>query len=558
MTKPASRSNERLAGSDHIAPVAMLIVAGGSALLALYATQGALVHPFTNMSDATIYAEVGFRLNDPSLYVNDPVISLRARDFPTIFYALLPNAWESLENAGSTYALLGCALGITFGVGIYLLTWQVFQRRDIALLTAVISMLVGRSLMQTPVGWGTRVITPRYIVFGLSPLLLWLYWRWRRTWKVTLVFGAFGGLLFMHPRFSIYPVTLMGIGLLLQQRLSVRRAARVAGQAAPFLPFLAAVLWIAFSRLGSGVVTAGSDVSFELSPYDFPGGLLRQLFFSSVDAAMPVGLGVLGWLRKRDDQGIRRGEREALVTFSVVPVVIYAVFWLAIQWLPVFERLNIKRFLTWSYVMPYAFGAYWLIKQWNRDSLMRRLIAVVALVALLTLTYGRIHAGLLEDNTAYRRLVDWVYDRLASAKTHEGHEVILAAAAQADDIEQDWESFHALCDWAHVNTDVDAVFVIPPRNFSLFRLYSQRSLYAMAKNVSFGSLYESERDLVWRRYEAATAAYTSGKLDDFRRLRALGRADYVVVERGKFRLSAPVAYENRRYLVYELPSRSSS
>jgi hypothetical protein len=530
----------------------LLILLGGSALLALYACQDVLAHPFTNMSDATIYAEVGFRLNNPKLYANDPVILLRAQDFPTIFYSLLPDGWESLKNVSSTYALLGCTVGVIFGIGIYLLTWEVFQRRDVAFLTALISMLVGRSLMRTPVGWGTRVITPRYTVFGLSPLLLWLYWRWRRSWKVTLIFAVFGVLLFMHPRFSIYPVTLMGIGLLLQKKPSIRHWAQVAARAAPFAPFLAIVLWMAFNRLGSGVVNAGNDISFKLSPYDFPGGVLRQLFFSGVDAAGPVGLGLLGWLRKRNEGEVKCDEREAFITFSLVPIVLYAVLWLAIQWLPMLKRLNIKRFLTWAYIVPYAFGTYWLVDQWKRNHLIPRLIAVVALIALLAVTYGRIRAVLLEDNATYRQMVDWIYGRFASVETQEGHKVILADAAQADDIERDWESFHALCDWARMKTDIDAVFVIPPRNFSLFRLYSQRSLYSMEKNVRLGTLYESERDLLWKRYEAATTAYKSGKLADFQHLQTLGPVDYVVVERGEFTLSAPLVYENRRYLVYEL------
>jgi hypothetical protein len=120
----------------------------------------------------------------------------------------------------------------------------------------------------------------------------------------------------------------------------------------------------------------------------------------------------------------------------------------------------------------------------------------------------------------------------------------------------DWESFHAVCDWARENTDVDAVFVVPPARFSLFRLYSQRSLYATDRSVGIGSLYESEANLIWERYQAATAACVSGKLEAFQELPSLGNADCIVVERGRFDLSAPLAYENRRYLVYTLPTHS--
>jgi hypothetical protein len=523
----------------------------------LYATRGVLAHPFTNTSDATIYAEVGFKLNDPSLYVHDPVILSQTRDFFTVvFYTLLPGAWESLERVGITYVTLGLLFGLAFSVGVHLLAYEVFRRRDIAWLTALVSMLVGRGLMQTPGGWGARVITPRFIVFGLSPLLLWLYWRWRRTWRVALVFAAFGVLLFMHPRFSVYPATLMAIGLLCQERPSVRHWKRTIGRVAPFVPFLLVILWLMVNRLGTEVVSGGGGAEVELSPYDFPGGLLRQLFFSGIDAAAPMVLGVLGWLGKRREEGIRPDEREAFLTFSLVPVALYGVTWLMVQWFPGIQLLNIKRFLSYAYLVPYAFAAYWILAQWRRGGWGRRLLAVLALAALLSVTYSQVRASFLDDNVVYREWVNLIYARFASDETQGRHAVIVAEAAQADDIASDWDSFHAACDWARNNTGVDAVFVVPPTHFSLFRLYSQRSLYATDRSVGIGSLYESEGNLIWERYEAATEAYTSGTVGAFQVLLCLGRADYVVVEREKFSLSAPLVYENRRYLVYTLPAIS--
>jgi hypothetical protein len=556
MAKWTASCTRVLAVRSHVRCIGLFILIGGIVLIILYAGQGVLAHPFDNTSDATIYAEVGFKLNDLHLYVHDPAISSQVRDFFTVaFYTLLPDAWESLNNVGTTYTVLGLFFGLVFGVGIYLLVYEIFERHDIALLTGLVSMLVGRGLMQTPVGWGVRVITPRFIVFGLSPWLLWLYWRWRKTWKVAFVFAGYGALLFMHPRFSVYPAALLGIGLLLQERPSVRHWVRTAARAAPFVPFLAVVLCLTLNRLGTEVVSGGEGVSVELSPYDFPGGLLRQLFFSGIDAAVPVVLGVLGWRDKRRRQGIRRDEREAFRIFSLAPVALYAVLWLAVQWFPGIKLLNIKRFLSYAYVVPYAFGAYWLLGQWRRGGLSRRLVAVLAIIALVFATYSQARVVFLDDNAAYRQLVGLVYDRFAPARTREQHDVRLTEAAQAADIEDDWGSFYAVCDWARANTDVDAVFVVPPARFSLFRLYSQRSLYATARSVGIGSLYESEGNLLWEKYQAATAAYVSGTLDVFQDLVPLGRADYIVVERGKLSLSAPLVYENRRYLVYALPTR---
>ncbi len=551
---PESTRSECRPGTPQslILHVLLLIFVMGSALLLLYASQDILENPFRNTMDATIYAQAGFRLNNPELYQNDPVIPLRTRDFPTVFYALLPDSWESLQNVGTTYVCLGLVFGVLFGVGVYLFIEEVFQRHDVALLVATIAMLVDRALMQTPGGWGARLITPRYTVLGLSPFLLWLYWRWRRSWKVTFVFLVLGIFLLIHPRFSVYPATLMAIGMLMQKKASARHWWGVAVRVAPFIPFLLYVLGLAFSRLEPTALTAEPGTPVELTAYDFPGGLLRQLFFSATDAAVPAALALLGCLRRRHSEDINADEREAFITFTVLPAAIYGMFWTAIQWFPLLKQLNIKRYLTWAYLLPYAWATYWLIDQWQRGDLRSRATAAIAAVALVTVTYGGIRSTLLSDSTAYQWLVDWTYDTFASDAVQKGHEVILADAAAADPIENDWESFYALCDWARANTDRQDVFVIPPRGFSVFRLYSQRSLYAMAKNVGIGALYDADGDSLWQRYEAATGAYVTGTSEAFHELTEDSRADYAVVERDKLTLDLPLVYENQRYLVYSL------
>jgi len=542
---------------SHAVYLGLLILIGGITLLFLYASQDMLRHPFNSTADATIYAQVGFRLNDPRLYANDPVIPIWARDFPTVFFALLPARLQSLQNVGPTYLSLGLTFGLVFAAGVYLLIYEVFGKRDVALLTALIAMLVSRSLMQTPGGWGARLITPRYTVFGLSPSLLWLYWRWRQSWKVVFVFASLGILLLMHPRFSIYPATLLGVGLLTQHRPSLRHWSRVGVRVAPFAPFLLIILWMAIGRLGATGLSGEGGAPTQLGAFDFPGGLARQLFFSGVDAAVPLALGLMGWFSKKESEGIHPDEREAFVLLSVLPILIYAAFWLAIQWFPFFRLANVKRFLTWAYLVPYAWASYWVTQKWHQGVLSSRLLAALGLAALMTVTYSRVQANILGPSVTYRRLVDWTYQTFASEEVQAGHGVILADAAEADDIEQDWQSFYDLCDWARGNTTLDSVFVIPPRSFSVFRLYSQRSLYVMAKNVGLGSLYDFDGYTLWERYEAATTAYTSGTVRSFQELRALGRADYVVVERDKLTLDLPLAYENRRYRVYDLAENSS-
>jgi hypothetical protein len=423
---------------------------------------------------------------------------------------------------------------------------EITGQKDVAFVVALISMSAGRGLMQTPVGWGDRVISPRFLVFGISPLLLWLYWRWRHSWLVPIPFAAFGILLFVHPRFSIYPVTLMLIGLALQKQPSAGRWPRTAVSVASFAPFLAVALWLAFDRLGTPLLSGklqatDTGVSIE-DPYSFAALLLRPLFSSLIDAAVPLSLAILGWHHKRKSQGISDDEKKAFVAFSLAPIPIYLGLLLGFHWVPALKRLTPPRFLTYAYLIPYAFAVYWLLDKWRRGGLVRRLVAVLALVAVFAVTYGQVRSLLLDDNATYRQLVDAIYEQFAPTAIREQRDAVLTEAARADDIDQDWDSFHALCDWARTNTDVESVFVVPPAHFSLFRLYSQRGLYASLKDVS----------RVWERYDAATAAYVSGDLADFEDLQALGLTDYVVVERDKLTLDALLVYENHRYLVYAL------
>lgn len=549
MTQSSQADAETIGLRAHARAIVALFLVGGCILLALYSSKGILAHPFRNTSDATIYAQVGFALNNPDLYVNDPVISSTAQGFVSVFFALLPDAWESLENVEVTYLALSFLFALVFASGVYLLIFEITQHQTAAFLTALVSLFVSRSVMETPTGWGGLVITPRFAVFGLSPLVLWLYWRWRRTWLVAIAFAAFGVLMLIHPRFSIYPVTIATLGLLFQGRPSPRHWARIALCVVVFAPFLLVVLYLTSAQVEEGGILAKipstSEGALEKDPYAFPSRILRPLAFSTVDAAVPAGLCVLGWLSMKRT-GAQEDMQEALAIFSLVPLALYAILWVAIWWLPWVKLIGIERFLTYTCLMPYAYGTYWVAERWNERGLKPRLVATVALIALLLVTYRNLSTVFLQDNPAYRQMVDLFYDHLAPENVQDHRTTVLSEAGQAGDIEDDWESFHALCDWARAETDVGDVFVVPPRGLSLFRLYSQRSLYVSAKNL--GGL--------WHRYQAATSAYTTGLPGDFVCLQTLGRVDYVVVEQEKLDLKAPLAYENRRYVVYSLGSLS--
>jgi hypothetical protein len=545
MTQSSQTGAEILNFLAHMRAIFILVLLGGCVLLALYSSRGTLAHPFGSTSDATIYAEVGFAINDPTLYANDPVISSTARGFVSAFFLLLPDAWESLENVEITYLSLSFLFALVFAIGIYLLIVDITRHQVAAFLAALVSLFVSRSLMETPTGWGVRVITPRFVVFGLSPVLLWLYWRWRHTWLAVIVFAAFGVLMLIHPRFSIYPVTIATLGLLFQDRPPLRHWARIALCVAVFAPFLLAVLFLTSTRVEGGIlarVPSSDENALEKDPYAFPSRVLRPLAFSIVDASVPVILCALGWLDMQKRAGGHQAAQESLVIFSLVPLALYTILWIAIWWLPWVKLIGIERFLTYACLIPYAYGTYWIAERWKERSLKPRLIATIALIALLLVTYRNLSTVFLQDNPVYRQLVDLFYDRLAPDNVQEHRTAVLSEAGQAGNIEDDWESFHALCDWARTETDVGDVFVVPPRNFSLFRLYSQRSLFVSAKNL--GGL--------WDRYQATTTAYVSGDFADFEGLQTLGRADYIVVERDEFTLSAPLVYENRRYLVYDL------
>lgn len=528
-----------------------LVIIGSLTLIATYILYGVFFHPFSNTADATTYAQIGFKLNNPELYQQDIAITIWSRDVLTVFFFLLPDAWEQLGVVGTSYVALSLAFGLLFGLGVFLLIDEIFERPDIAFIAALVAMLASRGLMQTPVGWGPRIITPRFVIFGLSPLLLWLYWRWRHSWRVSLLFFVLALLLALHPRFPVYPAAIMGLGLLIQQRPSWQHWGRVLLVSSPFAVGLLVIVWISIQRLGNDL-GGGGGVMVELPAYNLA-GLLRQLFFSAIGGVVPFGLALLGWLNHRRHQKMSPSVREAWLTFTLIPLGLYVLVWIGIQFLPTLNALNSKRFLSWAYLLPYAYAGLWITQLWQNPSWLRRAVAIVAVLALVFVTYTNVRNVLLTNNPLYRQAVDIFYERFAPTEIQSQNELVQTRAAQADPLQEDWDSFHALCDWARTETDIDAVFVTPPANFALFRLYSQRSLYTSNRNLGLGSMYAETGNILWDRYQAAVSAYRSADPDDFQALATLGTIDYIVVERAKLVLPLEPVYQNQRYLVYPFP-----
>ncbi len=122
--------------------------------------------------------------------------------------------------------------------------------------------------------------------------------------------------------------------------------------------------------------------------------------------------------------------------------------------------------------------------------------------------------------------------------------------------------------WARAETDVDALFAIPP-SVSTFRTFARRAVVA-----NYAGFVFADRDMQrWflRLMDVAPiplpptglgvklgldAAYHHHTVADWQQLRTSYGIDYVLVERGAGRLPFPVAFENAAWVVYRLPEAS--
>lgn len=117
----------------------------------------------------------------------------------------------------------------------------------------------------------------------------------------------------------------------------------------------------------------------------------------------------------------------------------------------------------------------------------------------------------------------------------------------------DHPEIHQVADWAHANTDKDAVFQFPDAQQALypglFRVYAQRALYVDWKGGGQVNLLEDFAAQWWARWQAAGAP----KKIDPARLAELG-IDYLVVQPKNILPDGRLVYSNDKYLVYRVTS----
>lgn len=111
--------------------------------------------------------------------------------------------------------------------------------------------------------------------------------------------------------------------------------------------------------------------------------------------------------------------------------------------------------------------------------------------------------------------------------------------------------------WAHDHTEVDDMFLVPPFN-GRFRIYSKRPIFGEWLSGGWCSV---DKDLAcrWFRRMNALGIYTEHDKEAYGRLTAstvqtlaaMYKISYAVFKKPK-QFNFPVAYENRRYIVYRL------
>ena len=117
-----------------------------------------------------------------------------------------------------------------------------------------------------------------------------------------------------------------------------------------------------------------------------------------------------------------------------------------------------------------------------------------------------------------------------------------------------WNEFIALSDWVMEHTPKDALFLVPPSGFEVFRITAERGIVVSYKDGSTLILTQDDGGQSWQdRYTTVRDAYLANKADVINKVAGKYRAEYIIVDVTKNPLPFTPLYRNARYAAYAPP-----
>lgn len=505
-------------------------------------------YPVSPTSDLNVHIPRAYRLEDPRLYSRDPAFNTFGWDsferldqllFPAMLGKLLP----IFGGVRTTLVLLSIALGATFVVGIYFLTYY-FGRDPLAgVVAALLASFNYYGLGGIQLGFFPNNVYPRNFVVALSPFIIVMFLHWRDSSRLWIPYALLGLVANFHSLAALHLTLMLTAAIAISSRFSWRVLRRVflgVGLciicAAPAMVAYVPELSAKFSA-GISTDTASSETLTLMARYGFSiiPPLESTLIF--VLTALPLVItGGFGFRVALTSPGARRSMMAVyLALYGLVLILPWVGVAVNTQTLA-FHQLELPRITRYYAVLSFVPIAMLIAGWMKRRERIWSVAAAGLLLVVLILSRRQTAAIALSKGIGLL----WPRQVAATAET--------AGDKQEDRVEPvemvwNYGAFSELCVWADSNTPVDAIF-LTPTDWSHFRIYSRRGLLAAYKGTSWKGWAEL--------YATVSELYSPPDAEGLVDVAVAHEADYVVVMQTMTLPGLDRIYENEYYAVYKV------
>lgn len=506
----------------------MLAVIYGNNLFPPFSISEEFINPIRTGSDLSMVAAVALKLNQPGLFPNDMFVRFSYERYPRAYVRLLAAAFKIFRDERIALQVMGLVLNLVFVGGIYFLALRLSSSSGTAFIVALITIGAGELPGFDYGAWGfipVNKVVAGAIIRALTPFTLLLFLHWRDHRKIMLLFLILGLLA------AINPISLILAGGLITVMLFERKGrvlSAIISLVIGSLPFF-------IRYLPTGALSTPNDL--KLVEYRTPGALrpdAHEVIENAFFLFLPAIFGLAGFLRKRR---IGLVDNDWFLIHFFAATLLIASAGLLSAFFPFLLRLHLLRSFQYIYLGLIFYSGiliYSLLKQKGRPF---KLFGGLALAVFF----------LPWPNAAYR-LVSYARDKTSPSLQVSGYEETEPAVMP----EHDWGSFYGLCAWCKENTSVGARFIVPPDDFSIFRVYARRGVVVTPKD---GACVQISRDCgsEWlARYKEIQQLYANLSQGGILVAAKKYNAGFIVVEGEAKGVALPVAFKNRRYTVYSI------
>jgi hypothetical protein len=492
--------------------------------------------PFSLASDLNVHLSYAFKLSDPRLFSRDPALKLYdwrslgrldVLPFPLLLSALLP----ILGGIRLTLIALSLLLGLVFVVGVYGLTYSLSGDPLAGVIASFLASLPYWALGGVQLGFLPGSVLPRNFVVAISPIITYLFLRWKERDRLWILYALLGLSVNVHTLSALHLAIILTLTLILTTKISRSMFKRVllAGTAFTIAALPALVVFV--PTLTSVVTVTSEEAQVEITRYAFTLRPSLSTFLIFVLSFLPLAVfGGLGFASVREQWTSRgTGWRGYLVLCLVV---------LALPWVGVainsftlsFRQLELLRVTRYPFLLSFAPVGMLLSRWLQKRSLRNAILVPVLLVVLVVLSRPQVSFAIVKRGYRWFGAAQGMSTEPDRANAHL-------------QMTWDWAAFSDLCRWVDSNTAIDAMF-LAPADWNSFWVYARRGMAVAWKGAGmpgWSELYALVQEL-YRRPQAEQFVEVARQYD----------ADYVIVAEGLVLPELERVYYNKHYAIYKV------